>query len=194
MSEYFVKYFPYEGLVMYEIGVGNGPLAIDVLDLIRSAYPEVCERTHYNIVEINDRLAKLEELLVPRHPCVSITDKSIFHWDRQEPAPCFFQRWKSWCVIRSLRFRSTRSSHADNFCTQHILLRKSQPGSIPGPHHRQCQRRLRHIRHARHRTGSFINLLRRLEHPPPLQFIPKSPSVRSILNHLPFALNLSPPK
>lgn len=66
-------------------------MAIDILDFIRNAYPEVYERTHYNIVEISGRLAKIqEELLVPRHPCVNITHKSIFHWDRREPAPCFF--------------------------------------------------------------------------------------------------------
>jgi SAM-dependent MidA family methyltransferase len=91
VSEYLLKYFPYEDLVIYEIGAGNGTLAMDILDFIRSAYPEVYERTHYNIVEISGRLAKAqEELLIPRHPCTSITHKSIFHWDCPEPAPCFF--------------------------------------------------------------------------------------------------------
>lgn len=91
MSEYLLKYFPYEDLVIYEIGAGNGTLAMDILDFIRNAYPEVYERTHYNIVEISGRLAKSQqELLVPRHPCVNVTHKSIFHWDRREPAACFF--------------------------------------------------------------------------------------------------------
>jgi SAM-dependent MidA family methyltransferase len=64
---------------------------MDILDFIQNAYPEVYERTQYNIVEISGRLAKLQqELLVPRHACVNITHKSIFHWDRPEPAPCFF--------------------------------------------------------------------------------------------------------
>ena len=86
-----MKYFPYEDLVIYEIGAGNGTLAVDILDFIRNAYPEVYERTHYNIVEISGRLAKSQqELLVPRHPCVNVTHKSIFHWDRREPAACFF--------------------------------------------------------------------------------------------------------
>ncbi|KAH9990919.1 S-adenosyl-L-methionine-dependent methyltransferase [Russula vinacea] len=80
LFKYLLKYFPYEDLVIYEIGAGNG-----------TAYPEVYERTHYNIVEISGRLAKLqEELLVPRHGCVRISHKSIFHWDQPEPAPCFF--------------------------------------------------------------------------------------------------------
>jgi len=91
VSEYLLKYFPYEDLVIYEIGAGNGTLAMDILDFIRSEYPEVYERTHYNIVEISGRLARLQQkLLLPRHPCVNITHKSIFHWDQREPSPCFF--------------------------------------------------------------------------------------------------------
>ena len=63
-SEYRLKYFPY---VIYEIGAENGTLAMDLFDFIRNAYPEVHERTRYNIVEIGGRLAKLqEELLDPR--------------------------------------------------------------------------------------------------------------------------------
>jgi hypothetical protein len=41
---------------------------------------------------------------------------------------------------------------------------------------------------------SFLNLRRRLGHPPPLPSILKSPSVRSIYNHLPFTPNLSTPE
>ena len=67
MLKYLLRYFSYEDLVIYEIGAGNGTQAIDILDFIRSAYPEVYKRTHYNIVETIGRLAKLqEELLVPR--------------------------------------------------------------------------------------------------------------------------------
>ena len=66
-SEYLLKYFPYEGLVIYEIGAENGTLAMDLLDFIRNAYPGVYERTRYNTVENGGRLAKLkEELLDPR--------------------------------------------------------------------------------------------------------------------------------
>jgi hypothetical protein len=42
--------------------------------------------------------------------------------------------------------------------------------------------------------ASFLNLRRRLGHPPPLPSILKSSSVRSIYNHLPFAPNLSTPE
>ena len=42
--------------------------------------------------------------------------------------------------------------------------------------------------------ASFLDLRRRLSHPPPLPSILKSPSMRSIYNHLPFAPNLSTPE
>ena len=91
MSEYLLKYFPYEDLVIYEIGAGNGSLASDVLDYLREEYPEVYERTHYNIIEISGRLAQIQrEQLLPEHPCVKITHKSIFHWDKQVTTPCIF--------------------------------------------------------------------------------------------------------
>jgi len=35
--QYLLKYFSYEDLVIYEIGAGNGTLAMDILDYIRSA-------------------------------------------------------------------------------------------------------------------------------------------------------------
>lgn len=58
-------YFPYEGIFIYEIGAGNGKLAINILDFIWSAYSDVYERIQYNIAEISGRLAKLQgELLV----------------------------------------------------------------------------------------------------------------------------------
>jgi Putative S-adenosyl-L-methionine-dependent methyltransferase len=42
--------------------------------------------------------------------------------------------------------------------------------------------------------ASFLDLRRRLGHPPPIPSILKSPSVRSIYNRLPFAPNLSTPE
>lgn len=91
MAEYLLKYFPYEDFVIYEIGAGNGTLARNMLDYIRDHHPEVYERTRYNIIEISGSLAKLQrELLLEDHPNVTVTHKSIFHWDAPEPSPCFF--------------------------------------------------------------------------------------------------------
>ena len=91
VSEYLLKFFPYEDFVIYEIGAGNGTLALDILDYLRAYYPDVYERTRYNIIEISASLAKLQrKLLIKEHPNVSVTNKSIFHWDVPEPSPCFF--------------------------------------------------------------------------------------------------------
>lgn len=90
MSEYLLKYFPYEDFVIYEIGAGNGTLALDILDYIRDAYPQVYERTRYNIVEISGSLTKLQERKLKNHPCATIVNKSIFRWDQREDSPCMF--------------------------------------------------------------------------------------------------------
>ncbi|EED83157.1 predicted protein [Postia placenta Mad-698-R] len=91
VSEYLLKYFPYEDFVIYEIGAGNGTLARDILDYIQERYPEVYDRTRYRIIEISGNLARLQrEKLADKHPCVDIVHKSIFRWDTRESAPCFF--------------------------------------------------------------------------------------------------------
>lgn len=91
VSEYLLKYFPYEDFVIYEIGAGNGTLALNMLDYIQEEYPDVYERTRYNIIEISENLANLQKSkLQSAHPCVTIHNKSIFRWDVREPAPCYF--------------------------------------------------------------------------------------------------------
>ena len=75
---------------MYEIGAGNGSLAMDVLNFIRDRHPEVYERTKYTIIEISASLAqKQSESLKKVHDCVDVVNKSIFRWQKREPAPCF---------------------------------------------------------------------------------------------------------
>jgi len=91
VSEYLLKYFPYEDFVIYEIGAGNGTLALDILNLLQQDYPDVYERTRYNIIEISGSLAQLQrQRLQNVHPCIKITHKSVFHWNITEPSPCFF--------------------------------------------------------------------------------------------------------
>ncbi len=86
-----MKFFPYEDFVIYEIGAGNGTLALDILDYLQEHYPDVYERTRYNIIEISANLANLQrEKLSAAHPCVTVHNKSIFRWDTREPAPCYF--------------------------------------------------------------------------------------------------------
>ena len=86
-----MKYFPYEDFIIYEIGAGNGTLAMDVLDLLQKEYPEVYDRTQYHIIEISESLVQEQQKrLKKKHPCVKVEHKSIFHWKTREPAPCFF--------------------------------------------------------------------------------------------------------
>ncbi|KAJ7879224.1 S-adenosyl-L-methionine-dependent methyltransferase [Mycena olivaceomarginata] len=69
VSEYLLKYFPYEDFIIYEI---------------------VYDRTRYHIIEISDSLVALQrKKLASCHPCVKVVHKSIFRWDKKEPAPCF---------------------------------------------------------------------------------------------------------
>lgn len=91
MSEYLLKYFPYEDFVIYEIGAGNGSLAESILDSLKEHYPDVYERTRYNIIEISGNLAKLQKKrLAKHHGSVKVVHQSIFHWKTRETAPCFF--------------------------------------------------------------------------------------------------------
>lgn len=100
-----LKYFPYEDFVIYEIGAGNGTLALDILDVLQEEYPDVYERTRYNIIEISESLVKLQKAkLQSKHPCVNITHKSIFHWEKTETAPCYFIAME--VIVRSVFFGS----------------------------------------------------------------------------------------
>ncbi|CAE6472059.1 hypothetical protein ACGC1H_003838 [Rhizoctonia solani] len=92
ISEYLLKYFPYEDLVIYEIGAGNGTLAENILDFLQAEHPEVYERTRYRIIEISGSLAQKQTArLERRHTgAVEVIHKSVFDWTEQESAPCFF--------------------------------------------------------------------------------------------------------
>ncbi|CAE6448030.1 unnamed protein product [Rhizoctonia solani] len=92
ISEYLLKYFPYEDLVIYEIGAGNGTLAENILDFLQAEHPDVYDRTRYRIIEISGSLAqKQTSRLERRHTgAVEVVHKSVFDWTEREPAPCFF--------------------------------------------------------------------------------------------------------
>ena len=87
-----LKGYPYDDLVIYEIGAGNGTLASDVLDYVRDEYPpEVYERVRYNIIEISSQLAGIQrDTLTRNHPGVRVINKSIFDWDTRDNSTCFF--------------------------------------------------------------------------------------------------------
>ena len=90
VSEYLLKYFPYEDLVIYEIGAGNGTLALNILDFLKEAYPEVYERTRYRIIEISPHLAGIQRDALQLHSMVEVYNQDVFQWKQQVPEPCFF--------------------------------------------------------------------------------------------------------
>ncbi|KAB5593945.1 S-adenosyl-L-methionine-dependent methyltransferase [Ceratobasidium theobromae] len=92
ISEYLLKYFPYEDMIIYEIGAGNGTLAENILDFLQSEHPEVYERTKYRIIEISENLAQKQTARLRRRHAnaIEVIHKSIFEWTYEEPAPCFF--------------------------------------------------------------------------------------------------------
>src|SRR5690606_8928172 len=57
VANYKLSVYPYHDLVIYEMGAGNGTLMANILDYIRSADPDVYERTRYKIIEISPALA-----------------------------------------------------------------------------------------------------------------------------------------
>ncbi|KZV63177.1 DUF185-domain-containing protein [Peniophora sp. CONT] len=182
VSEYLLKYFPYEDLVIYEIGAGNGTLALNILDFIRDKYPEVYERTSYRIVEISGRLAKLQrQKLLPHHPCVTVNHKSIFHWDQTETAPCFFIAME---VI-------------DNFAHDLVRwdLRTLQPYQGVVTVDDQGDFGMHYERVTDPLVSSTLALYRRLNHKPPVPaWLAKFPYLREVHSSLIFAANLSPPE
>ncbi|TFY54744.1 hypothetical protein EVG20_g9584 [Dentipellis fragilis] len=181
VSEYLLKYFPYEDLVIYEIGAGNGTLALDILDYLRDQYPEVYERTHYNIVEISGRLAHMQrEKLQPTHPCIKVTHKSIFHWNKREPAPCFFVAME---VVDNFAHDMIRYDYRTLEPYQGLITIDDN-GEF-GMYYTRVTDPL---------ISSFLALRRRLGHPPPLPALLRSSTLRSLYTNLPFAPNLSVPE
>ncbi|RDX49195.1 DUF185-domain-containing protein [Polyporus arcularius HHB13444] len=182
VSEYLLKFFPYEDFVIYEIGAGNGTLALDILDYLREHYPDVYERTRYNIIEISANLANLQrEKLSAAHPCVTVHNKSIFRWDTREPAPCYFVAME---VI-------------DNFAHDLIRydLRTLEPYQGIVTVDKAGDFSTYYTKVTDPLISDFLALRRYLNHPPPISRLLKlSQTFRTFYTNLPFAPNLSPPE
>lgn len=90
--------FPYNDLLIYEIGGGNGTLMCNILHYIKENEPEVYLRTKYRIIEISDQLVakQTKNLLSSKlmeqgldSKKFEIINKSIFKWDHVVEEPCF---------------------------------------------------------------------------------------------------------
>ncbi len=92
MTQYMINHYPYNDLIIYEIGGGNGTLMNNILDRIRDKDPDVYLRTQYYIIEISEKLSALQLQTFtegPHDARVQIVHKSIFNWDHTVRDPCF---------------------------------------------------------------------------------------------------------
>ncbi|KKY21696.1 putative ubiquitin-protein ligase e3 c [Phaeomoniella chlamydospora] len=93
VANYKLTVFPYDDLIIYEMGAGNGTMMRNIMDYIRDFEPEVYQRTKYRIIEISSSLAGLQELtkkLGGHAGHVEILNRSVFDWNEYVSAPCFF--------------------------------------------------------------------------------------------------------
>ncbi|CAD6886324.1 unnamed protein product [Tilletia caries] len=92
VAEYKLHHYPYDDLVIYELGAGSGALANDVLGYLAAEEPEVYSRTRYRIVEISARLAEQQRQKLSSHfeaGKVHITNCSFLDWDTPVTEPAF---------------------------------------------------------------------------------------------------------
>ncbi|KAF9006022.1 S-adenosyl-L-methionine-dependent methyltransferase [Cyathus striatus] len=179
VSEYLLKYFPYEDFIIYEIGAGNGTLAMDILNFVKEEYPDVYDRTRYNIVEISESLVKLQRAkLCNVHSCVNVMHKSIFHWKKRVPAPCFFVAME---VIDNFAHDVVRYDFRTMKPYQGLVVIDKQGDFdmiyVPVTDPLVC---------------SFLETRQQLGHPPAInRLLRSSKSLRNLYTGLPFAPNLS---
>ncbi|BFZ55927.1 hypothetical protein PYCC9005_002968 [Savitreella phatthalungensis] len=92
LTHYKLTSYPYNDLVVYEVGAGNGTLMVDILDYIRETEPEIYLRTRYKVIEISRQLAhkqRVSSVAASAGHEVEIINKSVLDWDTTVPEPCF---------------------------------------------------------------------------------------------------------
>ena len=97
VTNYKLKHYPLDDLIIFELGAGNGTLMLNILDYIRDYDPDVYARTKFKVIEISSSLASLQSTQLKRNASsrghtehVEIFNKSIFSWDTYIAAPCYF--------------------------------------------------------------------------------------------------------
>ncbi|KAF8141741.1 DUF185-domain-containing protein [Boletus edulis] len=184
LSEYLLKYFPYEDFKIYELGAGNGTLALNILNHLRAYYPEVYDRTVYTIIEISAPLADAQRTRLRRAGhglrTANVEHRSVFSWTKTEYAPCYI----------------LATEVVDNFAHDLVRydIRTLEPfqGSVAIngegefiPYYTRITDPL---------IASFLSLRRRIKRQPPLPWYLRTSPLRRAISILPFAPNLSPPE
>ncbi|MCJ1270717.1 hypothetical protein MMC22_010614 [Lobaria immixta] len=97
VENYKISHSPYQDLIIYEMGAGNGTLMLNILDYIRQFNPDVYDRTKFKVIEISSSLASLQSSQLNSSASarghaahVEILNRSIFSWDTYVAAPCYF--------------------------------------------------------------------------------------------------------
>ena len=89
VAEYKLHNYPYDDLVIYELGAGSGALAKGILDYLQEREPEIYTRTRYKIVEISARLAAEQRCKLDKHG-VEVVNEDILKWEgKVVQEPCF---------------------------------------------------------------------------------------------------------
>ncbi|KAF4125166.1 Pfam:DUF185 [Geosmithia morbida] len=188
VSNYRLHTYPYDDLLIFEMGAGRGTLMLNILDYIRAIDPQVYERTRYNVIEISPSLAAMQE----RHLLsataesrghadkVDIVNRSIFEWDRYVPSPCFFLAMEVF----------------DNFA--HDAIRYDVAAEVPLQAHvlidadnDMYEFYLRQLDPLASRFLRIRDAATAGKYPRPY---PTNPLLRSLSTRLPFAPNLSSPE
>lgn len=184
MSEYLLKYFPYEDFKIYELGAGNGTLALNILDHLRTHYPEVYDRTVYTIIEISAPLASAQRtrLRLAGHGqrTARVEHRSVFSWTKTEHAPCYVLAAE---VVDNFAHDLVRYDIRTLEPYQGLVAIDADGEFIPY-----------YTRITDPLVASFLSLRQRLKRQPPLPWYLRTSLLRRVYSTLPFAPNLSPPE
>lgn len=184
VSEYLLKYFPYEDFKIYELGAGNGTLALNILDYLRAHFPEVYDRTVYTIIEISAPLANAQRTRLRRaghgRRTASVEHRSVFSWTKTEHAPCYVVAAE---VVDNFAHDLVRYDTLTMEPFQGLVAIDAKGEFLP--YYTKVTDPL---------VASFLSLRQRIKRQPPLAWYLRSSPLRRIYATLPFAPNLSPPE
>ena len=184
MSEYLLKYFPYDDFKIYELGAGNGTLALNILDYLRANYPEVYDRTVYTIIEISAPLANAQRSRLRRaghgRRTANVEHRSVFSWAKTEHAPCYVLATE---VVDNFAHDLVRYDIRTLEPFQGLVAIDAEGEFIP--YYTTITDPL---------IASFLSLRQRIKHQSPLPWYLRTSLLRRAFSTLPFAPNLSPPE
>ncbi|KPV74371.1 uncharacterized protein RHOBADRAFT_48607 [Rhodotorula graminis WP1] len=212
-ASYKLNLFPYNDLIIYEIGAGNGTLMGDILDYLAAHEPDVYARTKYRIIEISERLQGMQrgraqgargrgrggdggagELGKEKarrrghEDKVEIIGQSIFDFDRVVHEPCFFLAMEVLDNFPHDVIRYTTDTHEPMQCVVAVDA-SGDYSELYEPVHDPLIARYLALR-AKLPSSRARGSPSPVIHP----LLSRSPLARSIYSTIPFAPNLTRPE